>query len=101
YSLSEAARVVFKLEAKKPGRRSGRRCVKPTKRNRRARRCTRFVRFGAFAHRSVAGQNRKKFSGKIGKRRLRPGRYRASLVATDADGKRSAPKRLSFRVVRR
>jgi hypothetical protein len=101
YSLSEDARVVFKLEAKKPGRRSGRRCVKPTKRNRRARRCTRFVRAGAFAHRSVAGQNRKKFSGKIGKRRLRPGRYRASLVATDADGKRSPARRLNFRVVRR
>jgi hypothetical protein len=43
----------------------------------------------------------KKFSGKIGRRRLKPGRYRATLVATDAARNASKPKRLRFRVVRR
>jgi hypothetical protein len=41
------------------------------------------------------------FSGKIGRKTLRPGRYRASLRARDAAGNRSAVKRLKFRVVRR
>jgi hypothetical protein len=44
-------------------------------------------------------------SGKIGansgRRALRPGRYRATIVATDAAGNRSAPKVVRFRVVRR
>jgi hypothetical protein len=101
YSLSEAARVVFTIHAKKPGRRVRGRCVKPTPRNRNRRKCTRFVRFGRFAQSASAGQNRKKFSGRIGRRSLRPGRYRATLVATDAAGNRSAPRRLNFRVVRR
>jgi CSLREA domain-containing protein len=100
YSLSEDARVVFALERKAKGRKVGRRCRKPTRRNRGRKRCTRFVRAGSFAHQSVLGTNRRKFSGLIGRRKLGPGRYRASLVATDAVGNRSAPKRLGFKVVK-
>jgi hypothetical protein len=59
------------------------------------------VKRGAFAQNASIGANRKKFSGKIGKRRVRPGRYRATLVARDAAGNASKPKRLNFRVVRR
>jgi hypothetical protein len=101
YSLSEAARVVFRIHAKKKGRKVGRRCVKPTRRNRGRRACTRFVKVGAFAKSSSAGQNRKSFSGKIGSRRLRPGNYRATLIATDAAGNVSRRRFLNFTVVRR
>ena len=57
------------------------------------------------AHRRVcpganAGRNRKRFSGRIAGRRLSPGRYRAALVATDAAGNASKPKRVAFRVVK-
>ena len=45
--------------------------------------------------------NRKKFSGKLGRKKLKAGRYRASLKATDAAGNVSVVKRLSFKVVRR
>jgi hypothetical protein len=101
YSLSEAARVVFRIHAKKKGRKVGRRCVKPTPRNRRKPACTRFVKVGAFAQSASAGQNRKRFSGKIGRRRLRPGKYRATLIATDAAGNVSRRRFLNFKVVRR
>jgi hypothetical protein len=79
YRLSEAARVVFTIQ-----RRKGKR----------------FVQAKRFAKVSKAGANAKKFSGRIGKRALKPGRYRATLVATDAAKNRSKPKRLLFKVVR-
>jgi hypothetical protein len=100
FSLSEPARVVFTISRARPGRRVGRRCVKPTRRNRARRKCTRYVRVRSFAVQGSAGANTKRFSGKIGRVSLKPGRYRATLVATDAAGNRSAPKQLRFRVVR-
>jgi len=100
YRLSEAARVTFTVERALTGRRVGRRCVKPRRSNRTRRRCTRHRRFGRFAQRASAGRNSKRWSGKISRRRLSAGRHRATLVATDAAGNRSRPRRLRFRVVR-
>lgn len=101
YRLSEDARVVFTIERALPGRRSGRRCVKPTRRNRGKRKCTRYQRFGRFAQASKAQSNSKRYSGRIGRKAMKPGSFRATLVATDAAGNRSKPKRLALRVVRR
>ena len=101
YTLSEAARVVFTIERATVGRRVGRRCRRRTRSNRNRRRCTRYVRAGRFAKRSAASANRHPFSGRIGGRSLRPGKYRATLVATDAAGNRSASRRLNFKVVKR
>jgi VCBS repeat-containing protein len=101
YSLSEDARVVFKIEQRTTGRRVGTKCQKTTKRNKSRRKCTRYVRIGSFAHAGKQGTNRKSFSGKIGRKVLRPSRYRATLTATDADGNASKVKRLNFRVVAR
>jgi hypothetical protein len=100
YTLSEPGRVVFTIERKLKGRRVKRSCRTPTRKNRRRRKCTRYKRFGSFAQQGVAGKNSKRFSGQIGRRRLRPGRYRATLVARDAAGNVGKPKRLSFRIVR-
>jgi hypothetical protein len=44
--------------------------------------------------------NSLKFSGRIGRRALRPGSYRATITATDAAGNKSRPKTLSFKIVR-
>lgn len=101
YTLSEAARVLFKIQRKAPGRRVGRKCRPPSRSNRRNKKCTRLVTVATFAKDSAAGANTKKFSGKIGKKTLKPGRYQASLTARDAAGNVSAVKTLSFRVVRR
>jgi hypothetical protein len=45
------------------------------------------------------GGNRIAFSGRIARRALRPGRYVATVTATDASGKRSAARTLRFTVV--
>ena len=100
FRLSEAARVVFAIQRARPGRRVRGRCVRLTQANRRRPKCTRFVATRRFAVTAAAGLNAKKFSGRIGRRALRPGRYRATLTATDAAGNKSAAKRLNFRVVR-
>jgi len=45
------------------------------------------------------GANTLKFSGRIGRKALSRGRYRAVITATDAAGNRAAAKRVNFRVV--
>jgi Tol biopolymer transport system component len=101
FRLSETARTTITIARAKPGRRSGKRCVKPRKRLRK--RCTRYVAVRPVLRRSKTkqGQNRVAFTGRLGKKRLQPGRYRATLVATDAAGNRSKPKSITFTVVRR
>jgi hypothetical protein len=101
YRLSEAARVRFTIMRRTRGRTVGARCGRQTRSNRDDRACTRFVRVGAFARQARAGDNRNRFSGRIGRKQLRPGRHRATLVATDPAGNRSTTRRITFRVVRR
>jgi hypothetical protein len=101
YSLSEAARVLFKVERALPGRRAGRKCVKQTARNRGKRRCTRYVLFGRFAVIGPAGAASHHFRGRIGRRAMKPGAYRTTLVAADPAGNRSKPRSLKLKVVRR
>jgi hypothetical protein len=79
YRLSEAARVTFAIQ-----RRRGRRRVVVAR----------------FAEDATAGPNARPFSAKIGKRFLKPGRYRALLKARDDAGNVSATVVLAFRVVR-
>jgi hypothetical protein len=101
YRLSEDARVTITIARRASGRRVGGRCVKPTRRNRARRRCTRFVRVGALSQAAQAGGNSRAFSGRFGRRKLAPGRYRATIVAVDRAGNRSAARSLALRVVRR
>ena len=102
YTLSEAAAVVLTVERPTTGRRSGRSCVKQTRRNRKANKCTRYVRGGAInGGTGTAGANALPFSGRIGKKALKPGKYRAALVAVDAAGNKSAAKTVAFKVVKR
>jgi uncharacterized delta-60 repeat protein len=49
---------------------------------------------------SRTGANRVRFSGRVGRRTLRPGRYRATLTAVDPAGNRSKPSAVRFRIVR-
>jgi hypothetical protein len=101
YSLSEAATVVFGVEQARPGRRSGRRCVAPTAKNRTKKKCTRYVTLkGSFSQKGKKGSNRLTFNGKLRKRKLAPGSYRLRAVATDAARNKSAVKRRGFRILR-
>jgi hypothetical protein len=102
YSVSEPSRVTIGIQRILPGKRVGARCRKPAPRLKRRRSCKRYVRAGRTLVRNVpAGRIRTNFSGRIGRRALRPGRYRATLVATDSAGLRSSPRTITFRVVRR
>jgi hypothetical protein len=99
YTLSEAATLQIVIERAAEGRRAKGRCRKPTK-NRKGKRCTRYLRVGVLRASEAAGKQGTSFSGRIGRRALGPARYRARLSATDAEGARSQEKRLKFRVVR-
>jgi hypothetical protein len=102
YRLSEPASARFTVQRARPGRRSGKRCAKPRRSNRGGKRCTRWVRVrGSFTHAGQAGSNSFRFTGRVGGRKLRLGRHRLVLVATDAAGNRSAAVRATFRIVPR
>jgi hypothetical protein len=99
YGLSEAATTRLTIQKAAPGRRRGRRCVKPTRRNVRAKRCKRFVPVRpALQHVGGRGANEVSFRAQVGKRRLRAGMYRVVAVATDPSGLSSAPRVAPFRV---
>ena len=80
YRLDGAARVTFTITKPVPGRRKGRRCVKPAAAKPGAKRCIRTQKLkGSFAHQGVAGQNAFRFTGRLRGKALAPGRY--TLVA--------------------
>jgi len=101
FSLSEQATTTLTLERGQPGRRKGRSCDKPTRKNRKAKKCTRFVKVGALTHAGTPGGNTVPFSGRIGSKALKPATYRASIVAVDSAGNRSSAKTVGFKVVKR
>jgi hypothetical protein len=99
YQLSEAATTTFKVERAAKGRKKGRHCVRPTRRNRTKKRCARYVKVrGSFKHLGKAGANAFTFRGRVGGRKLKPGRYRLSGAATDTAGNKSPTVRTTFRI---
>jgi hypothetical protein len=79
YKLSEAATAHFRVQRPKSGR---------------------YVTLrGGFTHAGSVGANSFKFTGRLGGRKLKPGRYRLVQVAVDAAGNRSATKGVGFRIV--
>ena len=101
FALSEAAAVAIRVQHRVRGRKVGRRCVRQTRRNRTRKRCSHFVRATATLRRAgQAGPNSVRFTGRVRKKKLRPGVYRFVLQATDAARHKSTASRLRFRVVR-
>jgi hypothetical protein len=87
YRLSGAATVTFGVTKPAAGRRAGGKCVKPTRANRRGRRCTRWVAVrGTLKQAGNADANSLRWSGKLARRALRPGRYRLTARARPATG---------------
>jgi hypothetical protein len=102
YTLSEVALMTFRIERAAPGRRVGRRCVRPTRSNVRRRRCTRYVRVkGRFEHAGVTGPNGFRFSGRLHNRPLKRARYRLVGVPVDPAQNRGKSVRAGFKIVRR
>jgi hypothetical protein len=102
YTLNEAAQVRFVFTEQVPGRRAGRSCVAQNRRNRHHARCLRTITVGSHVISAAAGLNRWAFRGVMaGGRRLAPGSYTVTIVATTpSTGVQSAPARLRFTVVR-
>ncbi len=99
YSLSEAGSVRFKFERKKIGRLVGGKCKPATAKSRAKKECPLFKTLGSRSQSAKAGANKLKWNGKLEGRPLLPGPYRATVVATDKAGGRSAPKTVGFRIL--
>jgi acid phosphatase type 7 len=87
YTLSEDAAATFKI----------RRCRRMLRKPQCGRICIRYSLIKTFTQRGKTGTNARRYRGI---RRLRPGRYRADLAATDASHNRSRTVRLRFKIVR-
>ena len=93
--------MTIAIERLVAGRRVGRRCLAATRARRHRARCTRALRRGTLVRADVAaGRRSTPFTGRLGRRSLAPGRYRATLRATDPAGNVSRPATIRFRIVR-
>jgi uncharacterized delta-60 repeat protein len=97
FTLSEPADVTMTIERARFGRRVGGIC-RPAGRS--GRRCTLWRRAGRMRHAGGAGANSVRFSGRLQGRHLKAGRHRLRLIAVDAAGQRSQPRRARFTVLR-
>lgn len=101
YTLSEPATTTFTVQRPLAGRKSGKKCVKPTRKNRKKKRCTRYSTLkGSFADAGTSGVNKVRFSGRLRGKRLKPGKYRLAAIAKDAAGLKSKTAYRNFRIVR-
>ncbi len=100
FSLDQPAKVKVAISRELAGRKVGKKCKPPTRALRRKRRCTRLQGVGTLTRGAHTGTNRIKFTGRIGRRALKPGRYQAAFTATDAAGT-SKPSVLRFTIVAR
>ena len=102
YSDSQPATTRFTVLAPRPGIRTAKRgCGKPARGSSvpRARRCTRYVTIGGFAHRDRPGNNSLRLAGWVGRRKLAPGQYRLVAIAA-FDGRVGAWSTAAFRILR-
>jgi virginiamycin B lyase len=99
FSLSEPARVTVKIERKLRGRRVRGRCRAGA---RTGRRCTLWRSAGrSLTRQGLQGANSIAFSGRLGRKALAVGSYRALITAADAARNRSRTAKLGFTIVRK
>jgi CSLREA domain-containing protein len=96
-TLSEEATLAIQIQRLVPGRRAGKRCSATAKRGAR---CTVARAGGSLTTRANAGAVTITIPAKVKRRKLAAGRYRISIVATDAGGLRSATRTLTLNVTR-
>lgn len=99
FTLNEAGQVTLSFDKKGPGRRTGKKCVAPTKANAKRPRCTRALSAGTETLSVNASSNSIPFNGRIGGKMLKPGTYTMTITATNAAGQTSAPQSLTFTIV--
>ena len=101
FSLSEQATVTFSFAQRVSGRKVSGECVTQTEKNRRKPACRRTATAGRLIFTGHSGTNKVAFQGRISPvEKLKPGRYTLVITATNSVGVRSAPKSLSFTIVK-
>ena len=61
---------------------------------------TRYRKVTVLVANKQAGRQSTRFTGRLRRKALKPGRYRARFVAADAEGLKSHERRLKLRIVR-
>ena len=100
--VSEGGQVNMTFSKLVPGRRAGKgRCVPTKRRVRKSLRCTKPVpQAGKLTFGVQGGRNRIRFYGRVGTRKLTPGRYAVFARTYDAAGNSSRIASATFRIVR-
>lgn len=92
FDLSEAGSLQFRVDRISKGVKVKGKCL-ALKKGRKGKSCTRYVPLpGAIDTSGVAGANSFSWNGKIGAKKLAPGKYRLTGVAKDAAGNQSPPQ---------
>jgi hypothetical protein len=95
---SEAGALYVTIQRLLPGRKSHKKCVKPTRKLRHKPRCTRRRAVAQMVKALKAGATSFKIPRTIGKTRLAKGRYRAVMTPVDGAGNKGKALVVSFRV---
>jgi hypothetical protein len=95
----EEATVTLTIERAQPGRQLNGRCQTETGKNRKAKRCTRYIMVkGNIQWNATAGTNRFRFTGRINGRTLSHGSYRLVATARDLSGNLATPVLVTFTI---
>ena len=99
-SLSEAATVAFTVQRSRPGRKAKGACAPVSKDNAQKKHCSLWRTLPqGFSKALPTGASSLRFSGRLGGRKLTPGKYRLLAVATGTTGKASAPASSGFTIL--
>jgi hypothetical protein len=101
FDLNESASVTLAFNQSTPGRKTGGRCVKQTKKNRSSRACRRVVTQGTLPISAHAGIDRVSFQGRFSPTgTLKRGQYTLVATAISAAGQGSPSSSLTFTIVK-
>jgi acetyl esterase/lipase len=100
FTLNLRATVTFSFKHSTTGRKVNARCVAQTKQNRNKPRCRRTITAGTLTFTGRQGANKVSFTGRVSRtKKLGLGTYTLVISATNASG-RSAPRTLTFTIVK-
>ena len=99
FALSEEAAVSFSFTQRLTGREVGRRCVAKSRGNAKRERCKRTAAPDTLSFHGHGGTNQVVFQGRVSRsKKLAPGRYTLTIVATNSEAAHSKPASLSFTI---
>lgn len=100
YHDSQAAVTTISVQRPAAGTPKRRRCVTlPKGAKPRPRHCTRYLTITSLTHDDHAGVNRLRFTGRVARHKLPPGRYRLLAIARNG-ARTSAPRQVRFQIKR-